>query len=129
MKMKFLFDFDVFSRLVKSLYLEYKFAYTLEEALYVFKTYFIAYEYYMGDIHPNINRHQILKICKIMPYFDDESYYIADGRINPPEIEPTDYVKMIKQHFVTGYSGQCDYNINHFFSGKIRENRFYECCL
>ena len=47
-----------------------------------------------------------------------EQYEAHTGRPHPP---------MIDQHFQTRYR-RCDYNINHFFSGRIRELRFYETC-
>lgn len=37
------------------------------------------------------------------------------------------YLILIDQHFQTEYQN-CDYRINHFFSGSIRELRFYETC-
>lgn len=43
------------------------------------------------------------------------------------DISPDAYYAMIDQHFATKYKN-CDYNINHFFSGKVRELRFYESC-
>ena len=43
------------------------------------------------------------------------------------DIDPDCYEDMIDRHFRTRYRN-CDYNINHFFSGRIRELRFYETC-
>ena len=40
-------------------------------------------------------------------------------------IEPDAYPLLIQLHFKTSYR-RCDYNINHFFSGRIRELRLYE---
>ena len=45
----------------------------------------------------------------------------------PFEFEYEEYAPIIEQHFKTQYYN-CDYNINHFFSGKIRALRFYEVC-
>ena len=43
------------------------------------------------------------------------------------DIDPDCYEDMIDKHFRTRYRN-CDYNINHFFSGRIRVLRFYETC-
>ena len=40
-------------------------------------------------------------------------------------IEPFNYKEMIDNYFYTHYPN-CDRNICHFFSGKIRELKFYE---
>lgn len=37
------------------------------------------------------------------------------------------YRAMIDKHFQTEYAG-CDYNICHFMTEGIRNNRFYETC-
>lgn len=39
--------------------------------------------------------------------------------------EPTDYPYLIEAYFKTSFK-DCDYNICHFFSGRIRELRFFE---
>lgn len=66
-----------------------------------------------------------------MPFFDSESareydlFMKATGRIPTPDIFPSVYPYIIQLHFKTKYRN-CDYNINHFFSGRIRELRCYE---
>ena len=42
------------------------------------------------------------------------------GSLEP--LAPEDYLDLIDLHFKTRYRN-CDYNINHFFSGRIREMR------
>ena len=96
--------------------------YTLDECLEVFRVYFQAYEEYMGHPHPPIRREQIARIMQEMPWIDEirktSDSYIAD-------IDPNTYKYIIRLHFKTKYR-RCDYNINHFFSGRIRELRLYE---
>lgn len=92
--------------------------YTLEECLEVFRLYFQTYEEYMGHPHPPIKREQISRIMLVMPA---EGWYIPDCQ----EIMPCEYKNIINLHFKTAYRN-CDYNINHFFSGRIRELRRYE---
>ncbi len=42
-------------------------------------------------------------------------------------VEPDVYKTLIEQHFKTQYQN-CDYNICHFMTEGIRNNRFYETC-
>ncbi len=76
----------------------------------------------MGHPHPPIRREQIARIMQEMPWIDEirktSDSYIAD-------IDPNTYKYIIRLHFKTKYR-RCDYNINHFFSGRIRELRLYE---
>ncbi len=115
-----LFDFETFSMLVKKVYKESP--YTLEQVLWVFRYYFMCYEAAMGKPHPNIRLEQIRHIVEAMPYIDREA---VGGCF--VDIDLNEYQEIIDQHFRTSYRN-CDYNINHFFSGQIRELRFYETC-
>lgn len=112
------FDFDTFSRLVVKAYKPCP--YSLEDVLSVFRYYFQRYEDAMGRPHPHIRAEQIGRIIQAMPWVDeiDCARYLAD-------IEPEDYKDLIDQHFRTRYRN-CDYNINHFFSGRVRELRLHE---
>lgn len=115
------FDFDRFSRIAASVYTSES-PYSLEDVLEVFKCYFQQYEVYTGHSHPPLRALQIARIIQDMPWLDDvgKSGTSAD-------IAPDCYPTIIEQHFNTRYR-RCDYNINHFFSGKIRELRYYETC-
>lgn len=110
-----LFDFDRFSISAKLAYRRCcGSAYSLEEVLQVFCYYFETYELVFDEAHPFINIQQIANIIAKMPCTQDGA-----------NISPDDYESMIDQHFVTQYR-RCDYNINHFFSGQIRDLRYYE---
>lgn len=113
------FDFEKFARITASVYPSS--IYTLQDALSVFSYYFEQYEKHMGRPHPPIRASQIVRICQDMPYIDQQS------KGGYEDVSPLDYRTMIDQHFSTKYR-RCDYNINHFFSGKIRALRFYETC-
>ena len=94
------FDFEKFARITASVY---------PPSVYT-----------LGRPHPPIRASQIVRICQDMPYINQEnrgSYY--------EDVSPAGYIAMIDRHFATKYR-HCDYNINHFFSGRIRELRFYE---
>jgi len=111
------FDFSRFSRVAARAYQNGN-PYTLEECLWVFQQYFQTYEKYMNHPHPPIREGQIDRIMRVMPA---AGYYIPHCR----EISPQEYPHIINLHFKTKYR-HCDYNINHFFSGRIREMRRYE---
>lgn len=49
------------------------------------------------------------------------------GSENAPNVDLDTYKAMIGQHFKTQYDN-CDYNICHFMTEGIRNNRFYEAC-
>lgn len=108
------FDFSRFSEIAASVYKEEN-PYTLKECLDVFRLYFQEYEKHMGHPHPPIKREQIGRLMEIMAA---EGCYIPTCR----EIDPYEYRNIISLHFKTKYR-HCDYNINHLFSGRIRELR------
>lgn len=105
--------------------------YTLPECLEVFRLYFQTYEKYMGHPHPPIRASQIARIMQDMPFLarpDPElmKWLKENCNYNPvSDIDPDTYPLLIQLHFKTRYR-RCDYNINHFFSGKIRELRQHE---
>lgn len=43
------------------------------------------------------------------------------------DMAPETYAELIEQHFKTQYDN-CDYNICHFMTEGIRNNRYYETC-
>lgn len=107
--------------------------YSLSDCLNVFKCYFEKYEEFIGHAHPPIKSGQIERIIRIMPYIGrepSEEVVEAIKRIDPQlepsvDIEPDLYPLIIQLHFKTKYRN-CDYNINHFFSGQIRDYRIME---
>lgn len=111
-----------FVRLIVSAKLAYRrcgsCAYSFEEVLQVFRYYFETYELIFGEAHPMISIDQIARIIDCMPFIFDGGKMI--------DIYPDEYETIIDQHFHTKYMAGCDYNINHFFSGRIREMRYYE---
>ena len=115
-----LFDFDKFAQITASVYADSP--YSLAEVLEVFRYYFEQYEAYTGAQHPPIRAGQIERIIREMPYIDE-----TDKIQSTMDIIPDCYYPMIDKHFRTQYRN-CDYNINHFFSGRIRELRYYETC-
>lgn len=117
-----LFDFERFTLNCKLAYRRCGGSlYSLEDVLRVFRYYFDTYEYIFETAHPMLKIDQIAGIIAKMPYVLDDDY---ESR-TMIDIDPDCYEVIIDQHFATKYRN-CDYNINHFFSGKIRDMRYYE---
>lgn len=114
-----IFDFERFSKIAAGVYEEDN-PYSLDECLGVFRYYFLFYELYMNRPHPPIRQEQIARIMRAMPfaYPDKSECHIVD-------FFPAVYPYLIALHFKTRYR-RCDYNINHFFSERIRELRMHE---
>lgn len=112
------FDFDLFSRIASRVYQQGN-TYSLDECLTVFRLYFQEYEKYMGHPHPPIKAAQIARLMEKMPYVDQ----LGNGGLT--DLEAEEYENLINLHFKTKYR-RCDYNINRFFSGRVREMRAYE---
>lgn len=115
-----LFDFDKFSDITASVYPGG--TYTLEEALEVFRYFFQQYEECIGEVHPPIRVSQIVRICQDMPYI-----FLQDRGESYIDVTPEDYTALIDNYFQTEFYN-CDYRINHFFSGRVREMRYYAAC-
>lgn len=115
-----LFDFEIFSRVAKMAYMEIETPYTLQEVLDVFAYFFDAYEAEMGEVHPPIRKEQIKRIIQTMPYYDR-----TDITAGYTDISPEEYPILIDAYFQTPFKN-CNYRINHFFSGMVRTMRMFE---
>lgn len=104
-----LFDFKHFEDVLRMVYMGDNPC--IEDVLGIFDCYFLTYELYFCRPHPPIKAEQILRIIDKLAEGDEDLEY---------------YSAMIARHFKTQYQPGCDYNINHFFSGKIRQLRFKE---
>ncbi len=113
------FDFERFSKIAARVYQQGN-PYSLEDCLEVFRCYFQTYEDFMNRPHPPIRASQISRIMQDMAWVceEDKGGYYED-------IDISSYPAIIILHFKTKYR-RCDYNINHFFSGRIRKLRLYE---
>jgi len=115
------FNFPLFSRLAERAHKNTGMTeYGLDDVLSVFRYYFRQYEDTFKQVHPNIRVAQIEQLINAMPYIGGDGNSSAGG-----DITPEDYKVLIDKHFQTKYRN-CDYNINHFFSGDIRLMRHYE---
>ena len=90
--------------------------FSVDDCLKVFDLYFSAYSDFNGKSHPVPSYKQIATIIEKMPFADDDRKIPLDAE---------SYEVLIPAYFLIRFPN-CDYNISHFFSGKIRENRYYE---
>lgn len=109
-----MFDFYLFSQMVKQIYPSSGCSWPINDVLFVFKYFFSEYEYRIGRPHPPISKSNAAKIMVKMPESED-----GIG------LSPDTYIDLIDQYFTTDFP-DCDYRISHFFSGRIRDNRIYE---
>lgn len=114
-------DFERFEKVCRRAYEEASGTlFPLPDVLRVFECFFQRYEAETGEDHPPIRCEQVRSIIEKMPSMIDaqgrEIVFIAD-----------DYIYMIARYFDTEYQN-CDYRINHFFSGMVREVKYYEVC-
>lgn len=116
------FNIQKFAKVLKGIFPGDSAVFSFEDTLEIFKYYFEAYEEHTGKVHPPINSRQIKRVISDMPVIFD----CGCGR--ELGVDPEDYPAMIDKYFNTNYK-KCDYNINHFFSGRIREIKYFEVCL
>lgn len=110
-------SFEQFKKLCSWIYKTVDTAhFSIEDCVTVFSLYFDAYRAFTGEGHPIPSYKQIAAIMEKMPFADEE-------RRIPLEVEQ--YEVLIPAYFLIDFPN-CDYNISHFFAGKIRENRYYE---
>lgn len=87
-----------------------------EDYLSVFRDFFEAYTLFEGREHPDISYFELIRLMERMPWADT-------GEKVP--LEPSEYTGLIGAYFCD--SGlECDYSIHHFFSGRIREMRYFD---
>lgn len=108
-----IFDFDTFAQVAKRVFVDDG-LYTLDEVLFVFRAYFEQYEAHTGHAHPPIKSSQIARMIDVMPNLEAE-----DIGAYSAVIDAVHYPDIITKHFETQY-WRCDWNINHFFTGRIR---------
>lgn len=83
----------------------------------IIEFYYSTYMQTFHKEHPRLSGSTMDNVVNALQYGSD----MVDG------IEPDVYKTLIEQHFKTQYQN-CDYNICHFITEGIRNNRFYETC-
>ena len=111
-------DLEKFERSARAVYPR-SIVYSFDDCMRVFKYYFEAYSHFTGNDHPVLTGMQIQSIMKKMPVLVGEA---ARGAC---DIEPNEYKSVIDRYFGTFFP-DCDYRISHFFSGRIRESKYFE---
>ena len=109
-----------FKALVIRAYREAKCAYSLDEVLSVLEYFLDKYKQKTGENHPFLRRKQLKDIIEKLPFVDRDQSGVEDSSAE-------DYPAIIEAYFATNYGPACDYRLNHFFSGAVREIKFYEC--
>lgn len=118
-------DYELFTPIVRRQWVQLfndnngNFPFTVDECLLVFRYFFDAYHRVMGEDHPPLKAGYIRSIMEKMPYIETNFDEII-------ELSADDYPGMIESYFKTNFAN-CDYRVLHFFSGHIRELRYYEC--
>lgn len=88
-----------------------------DEYTKIIEYYYLTYMKAFREEHPRLSA----------PAMDRVIEALICGSENAPDVDLDTYKAMIDQHFKTQYDN-CDYNICHFMTEGIRNNRFYEAC-
>lgn len=109
------FTIEVLRNQVKKLCLVEFPEFDVEDAQYIIHYY--CYKYYetFGRNHPRVKTEQLRRMF----------YVLSDSRIG---CDRDGLTLMIDKHFSTDYGDSVDYNMNHFFTEGILDNRMYETC-
>lgn len=81
--------------------------------------YYSVYKRTFGKEHPRLSAKAMDTVVV--------SFLSSSDNLDGLEYDPEAYHAMIDKHFQTQYQ-DCDYNICHFMSEEVRNNRFYETC-
>ncbi len=81
--------------------------------------YYSAYKRTFGKEHPRLSARAMDSVIR--------AFLSSSDKPDDLEYDPEAYHAMIDRHFQTQYHN-CDYNICHFMSKEVRNNRFYETC-
>ena len=110
------FDWSVLEKqIIKSCY-----NYGIEDCsdyIIIIKYYYSSYMALFHKEHPHLSTAAMDKVVQSLCCGTE----LVEGT------EPSMYKSMIDQHFKTQYNS-CDYNICHFMTEGIRNNRYYETC-
>lgn len=90
-----------------------------QNVIHIFKTYYDYYYCTFGEYHPILSNYAMNGVIDRL-FFGTE---LTDCGVLDTEM----YDVLIEKHFMTNYSN-CDYNICHFMTDGIRDNRYYETC-
>lgn len=106
-------NYSIFERQLHKAYNESNCQFSFDECFTVFKMFFETYKSYTGHDHPPL---RTLRLIELLNSIDNDGLFDAEC-----------YPILIESYFST-YFPNSDRNVCHFFSGKVRELRFYESC-
>lgn len=81
--------------------------------------YYRTYKKTFGKEHPRLSAKAMDSVIS--------SFLGSSDNLDDLEYDPEAYYAMIDKHFQTRYQ-DCNYNICHFMSDEVQNNRFYETC-
>lgn len=94
--------------------------YSLQEIKNIFSYFYKKYKTKTSKEHPGLSEKKIMYIIGLMPYFSIQT----EENQGEFDINPGEYPQMIDLYFkCRSFQAECDYQILHFFSGKIRMMR------
>lgn len=93
--------------------------YSFDECMEILGCFFNAYEYYRGEEHPMLRREQLRQVMENLPSVEVKGSGLC------PDIPFEGYPDLIEAYFHKRYKA-CDYRINHFLRGRVREILMYE---
>lgn len=91
-----------------------------DDVLDVFITFFEGYKDHFHEEHPHVKGEQVRKIIRRIPWLDDTHDTFSDI-----DLDADAYAVIIPKYFATPFRN-CNYRINHFFSGQVRALRYFE---
>ena len=103
----------IFEKQLHNAFIRSSCPFTEEECKKIFLEYFKEFQVFTGKEHPPLRTSKIIELLNC----------IDGGGL----FEAYCYPDMIDSYFMTDFPN-CDRNIIHFFSGRVRELRFYETC-
>lgn len=83
----------------------------------IIRCYYSAYMSKFHQEHPRLSSQAMDSVIEAL----------QSGSDMVDDMDPETYAELIEQHFRTQYDN-CDYNICHFMTEGIRNNRYYETC-
>lgn len=86
-----------------------------EETISTLRYYLTVYKRYKRQEHPRLRSEYWRRVIESIESFAKEY-----------ELTPDKWESIIDGHFETPYKQKCDFNLLHFISPKIIENRYYE---
>lgn len=114
------FSYKILEKQIKKCSVKYEMSENaITELTRVVFYYFDKYDRVFNEKHPNLSNKALNGVIQ---------KYTEGSNVVYGYMEAETYFDLIDKHFKTEYYN-CDYNICHFFTDGVLDNRAYECCL